>query len=568
MPDLGPARTAALFARLKIRLIRNGVRQSGMAAIGSVLGSTFAVIGGLAGFGLALASGRVATEDAAVWAVLVPATLAIGWTLLPLIAFGTDETLDPGRLALTPLPARRLVVGLAAASAVGFGPAVVWATLAGLVVGHTPSGVGAVLVPMAVVLHGALCIVLARAMATVLAALLSSRRGQDTTLTAAGLIGFAALGAGQLAQHLDELGADGLRPLADVLAWTPFGLAGAAIADVGSGAEGAAVTRLAAVAALVLLFGWGWAWALSRSLERTAASGSAPRRRRRSSSWLPPTVWAAVAAKEWRYLRREPRRRVQLITAVVVGVVLPLSVVVSAPDPPDPAVLAGSVAGYLAVLTSFNQFGFDGGALWIDVVAGNAVRDALLGKNAVAALVVFVAAVLAAVVLAAVTGGWAYLPVALLLAVGATGVGLGVANVISAVAPVPLPESSNPFASAGAGKAAWRRRSTSSPWSCWACCCSRWRSASWSPWPSPRRRWPWSGWRRCRTAGASGDSDSASPYAGCGGTSPSSWPGSTPGWRDARSASSTAWRSSRPRRAGPGCRPPRLRGRRRGTGCR
>lgn len=452
MPDPGPARTAALFAGLKLRLIRNGVRQSGMAAVGSVLGSCFAVIGGLVGFGLAVASGQVAAEDAAVWAVLVPAVLAIGWTLLPLIAFGTDETLDPGRLALTPLPARRLVVGLAAASAVGFGPAVVWATLAGLVVGHLTSGAGALLVPLAALLHGALCIVLARTTATLLAALLSSRRGQDTALTAAGLIGFAALGAGQLAQHLDELGADGLRPLADVLSWTPFGLAGAAIADAGTGAEAAAVARLGAVAGLVALFGWGWGQALARSLERTAASGPAPRRRPRSRSWLPPRVWTAVAAKEWRYLRREPRRRVQLITAVVVGVVLPLSVVISAPDPPAPAVLAGSIAGWLAVLTSFNQFGFDGGALWMDVVAGNAVRDELVGKNAVAGLVVFVAAVLAAVVLAAVTGGWVYLPVALLLAVGATGVGLGVANVISAVAPVPLPESSNPFASAGGGQ--------------------------------------------------------------------------------------------------------------------
>ena len=36
----------------------------------------------------------------------------LGWLLLPLVFFGVDETLDPARFALLPLPRRTLVTGL------------------------------------------------------------------------------------------------------------------------------------------------------------------------------------------------------------------------------------------------------------------------------------------------------------------------------------------------------------------------------------------------------------------------------------------------------------------------
>jgi len=38
--------------------------------------------------------------------------LVLGWALLPLLAFGTDETLDPARLQLLPLAKRPLMTGL------------------------------------------------------------------------------------------------------------------------------------------------------------------------------------------------------------------------------------------------------------------------------------------------------------------------------------------------------------------------------------------------------------------------------------------------------------------------
>jgi ABC-2 type transport system permease protein len=56
-----------------------------------------------------------------------------------------------------------------------------------------------------------------------------------------------------------------------------------------------------------------------------------------------------------------------------------------------------------------------------------------------------------AFVLAAISGGWAYVPVALGLAAGTTGAGLAVAAVLSVRAPFPTPDARNLFAAGGSG---------------------------------------------------------------------------------------------------------------------
>jgi ABC-2 type transport system permease protein len=61
------------------------------------------------------------------------------------------------------------------------------------------------------------------------------------------------------------------------------------------------------------------------------------------------------------------------------------------------------------------------------------------------------AATVMATVLAAISGGWAYVPVALGLAAGAAGAGLAVAAVLSVRAPFPMPDARNLFAAGGSG---------------------------------------------------------------------------------------------------------------------
>lgn len=99
-----------------------------------------------------------------------------------------------------------------------------------------------------------------------------------------------------------------------------------------------------------------------------------------------------------------------------------------------------------------NQFGFDGGALWLDIVAGNDIHAELLGKNIALAIQVLPVVLLGSVVLAAASGGWVYIPVALVIACAGLGAGLAVANVMSVRVPQRIPETKNPFGGGAGGQ--------------------------------------------------------------------------------------------------------------------
>ncbi len=149
-----------------------------------------------------------------------------------------------------------------------------------------------------------------------------------------------------------------------------------------------------------------------------------------------------MAAKELRYYGRDPRQRAGTLVWVLFAIALPVGVALGGLDERPEIVLATCGLAAWGGLASLNQYGFEGGAHWMHVVAGTDVGADLAGKNL--ALVVWEMAVLAAVAvaLAALSGGWAWVPVALLLSVGVLGVTIGVGNVISARAPQPMPTSS------------------------------------------------------------------------------------------------------------------------------
>jgi ABC-2 type transport system permease protein len=161
----------------------------------------------------------------------------------------------------------------------------------------------------------------------------------------------------------------------------------------------------------------------------------------------------AVAAKELRYLARDPRRRLLVVQTFLIGVVGPIFVVARAGSAlGSGSVLFATAAGYLAVLNAMNQFGYDGAALWVDVVAGNDVRAELIGKNLAIAVSALPLIAVSSIVLAALSGGWAYIPVAIVLGLGGLGAGLAVANVVSVRWPMRLPETRTPFAGSGQGQ--------------------------------------------------------------------------------------------------------------------
>lgn len=109
-----------LFIRLKLRLLRGGLRSPARLAVfvvGAVLG-----FGCVALLGIPLFVFRDDPRTAPALSALLAAGLALGWATVPIAAFGVDETLDVSRLALLPIRRGRLLAGLLAAAVVGLAP--------------------------------------------------------------------------------------------------------------------------------------------------------------------------------------------------------------------------------------------------------------------------------------------------------------------------------------------------------------------------------------------------------------------------------------------------------------
>lgn len=457
-----PAGVPRTLVRLKARLIINRASVSTSGGVQLAVAITVAVVVGVAGFLVAVACGTSEVARLQRTALVVGASaLTIGWTVLPLLTLGTDESLDPAQLVLFPLRRGPLMRGLLLSSFVGPAPATVLVIVLGVIVGY--ARVSLVVVP-AMVLLVLLSAAAARAVGTALASGARSRRGRDAAIIIASVAAISI----QAIRFIDFSFVDGdtVDRVDAILRWWPPGMLGQAVIDAGEGRTALALAELLPAAVLIPLLLRVWAASLDRALTNVADGQTrarrtgAARRRARSSSpllnrlaFLPARPWGAVAAKELRYLAREPRRKVTLVNSVAIGVGLPLVAIVrSGGGLHGRTVLLSTLAAYIVLLNCLNQFGLDGAAIWVDVVAGDTIRSVLIGKNVAVSLEVLPVVAVVGTAIAALTGGWIYLPSALLLAVAGLAAGLSTANVISVRFPFRMPESRSPFSSSGGGQ--------------------------------------------------------------------------------------------------------------------
>ncbi|MGC5410244.1 transporter, partial [Streptomyces sp. DT225] len=260
-----------VFARLKLALLRNGLRQSSgrrAAYIASVAGALLIAAGQLVG--LILLRGH-AHADSLV--VLLTAVLALGWAVMPLFFSAGDETLDPTRLVMLPLRPRPLIVALLVSSLIGLGPLFTLCLAAGSVAALAEGAGSVVFAVLAVPLTLLVCVALARAVAAANTRLLTSRKGRDLAVLSGLLIAVGIQVVNFGAQRLGRAGGlSSLDPAADVVRWLP---PASAVGSVGSAAEGAygraVVQLLSAAAALVVLL---WLWRRSLTKLMTAPDGS------------------------------------------------------------------------------------------------------------------------------------------------------------------------------------------------------------------------------------------------------------------------------------------------------
>ena len=445
---------AWVFVRLKLRLLANGLRTKGWRVVGVVLGALYGLGLGIAGF-VALAVSRH-RADGSVIAVLIGSALALGWAVLPIIGYGTDETLDPTRLALLPLRRRQLVTGLLAASSVGVGGLTTILALSGGIVGFSAGPVSAVFVVIAVAGQALLCIALGRALITALSASLRSRRGRDLRVVLVALLAFLpqTLRFVRFPRHGASLAR--FHHLAQTLGWLPTGLAMRAMAAAGHNHIAAASAELVGVAATIGLLLWWWAATVQR-IFTTPEAGATVRRPARSTghpggetplfgralAWLPRTRLGAVAAREVRSNWREPRRRVQVVSSFLLPFIVLAGVLARGNFAHHPKIVLSSLLVIaLGGNRAYNQVGLDGGAWWVHESSGTNLRADLSGKNLAFVLTSMPAVLVAALVLAGLSGGWVELLPMVPLAFALTGVQLAIGNVLSIRAPWPVPTSS------------------------------------------------------------------------------------------------------------------------------
>ncbi|MCL2454282.1 MAG: hypothetical protein FWD18_03105 [Micrococcales bacterium] len=455
---------------LRLRLFRASLRRNAavlvawLLAAASVLAMVLIAGASFTALGLRLVPQHQA--DTGTWVVIAGSVLCVAWAVLPPLLFGLDQTLDPARFAPFPLRGADLAPGLVAASFVGL-PGIATLLAASTTVmlwvstprAMLPAFVGAVL-------GTSTCMVVGRLTTTVLAGVLSSRRGRDASVVlGAALFGGAYLVLVSLTQGrvLQDLTFDPT-PVGVVLSWTPLGAPWAAGGAAAAGDWLGVAAHLGLAVLYVLLLVWAYGRALDRALTAPPAAQRGTRSRRDAvaqavartsrAAWFPVL---AVAARARRYWAKDPR----YLAGVPVLVLLPLVMVVMSrsmgvlPGVSDSlvhhvALMGCEAAGLAAGLILLSDIGFDSTAWWLHLTAGVPGWADRLGRAlgqigwAVPGLVVL------CVVVTVALGSPADAPALIGSTLCAYLVGLGVASVLSAVAiyPVVLP-GANPLSSRG-----------------------------------------------------------------------------------------------------------------------
>jgi ABC-2 type transport system permease protein len=432
---------------LKWLLLRNGLRRSTPQLVGLILAGVYGL--GVLGRGLVwLVALRAAPpEEAWIAITLVGSAVTLGWALIPIIAYGMDDTLDPARFATLPVPRRQLVPGLLVSSLVGV-PAVVTTILAfATVVIWWDSAPAMVVAPVAAVVGVLTCVALGRVTSEAFVAMFRHRSGRRVLSLLMVLVAATLWLAG--ASMMERLSAPGFpAQAADVLGWTPLGLAWSAPADVASGAILTGLLRLVLAGAVLLVALLGWDVLLRGALEnpRATSGGRASTRDPGLGSfgWLPATPTGAVAARAITSWRRDPR----YVSSGALMLVLPLGLLL-------PAVTGGSsiwtlamapAAGFMLGWSTHNDIAYDGTAFWGHLATGVSGRADRIGRLAPTAMLASVLLPAYATVGCAVTGLWSLWPALFGVGLGLLLTGFGVASVMSALQPHPVPgPGENPF---------------------------------------------------------------------------------------------------------------------------
>ncbi|ATY13889.1 hypothetical protein CU254_28280 [Amycolatopsis sp. AA4] len=444
-----------VLVRLKLRVLRNSLRGRQIAGM---------IVGGLAGLVAALVTIGIAVlpaPEARITVDLLTSVYAVwmaGWVLAPIATGGGDDTLRPEHFALLPIGRRKLAVGLLAASFVGVTALVSLLAFLGLVFYGLRFGPAAALVGLVfTVLQLAFVVLLYRVVMAALGALLTSRKGKELGIILVALTGLSGVAVNYVMKNVAPAIVNGQMPgFVSVMHALPSGWGTLAVHAAGTGEWGTAgglfAALLGVVAVLVLIWGALLARQVTtpsfRGASRTRAKSSRTRR-----SLLPSTPVGAVARKELHTWWRDARRRVALMSTLLIGFVI--TVVPSLSGGGDRSAMLpyfGVAVVLFASMQSGNLYGMDGSALWHTLVVPGAERADIRGRQLAWTLIVAPVALVLALVLPGVTGVPSAYPWVLGLVPATLGAGAGVLMLQSVFLAFPLPDqrrSGSPWSSGG-----------------------------------------------------------------------------------------------------------------------
>lgn len=444
-PSAAGGSITPVVVRLKLSLLRGGLRQSGGRRAAFVVSAVVALLFAVSQLlGMIMLRGHAHIASVA---VLGTAVLALGWAVMPLFFPSGDETLDPTRLVMLPLRPQPLVRALLAASLVGIGPLFTVLLLTGCVVSVARGAAAYVVAVVALLLALLVCVALARAVAAANTRLLTSRKGRDLAVLS-GLV--IAIGAQLVNFGMQRLGSSGLGrldPVADVIRWVPPASAVGAVDSVGDGSYGVAVAQLALTAAALAALLTVWARTLTRLMTSPDASTLQPddtdaRDRSRGGGLtrlLPSGRTGTVMERSLRYVWRDPKTKAAWVTSLAIGLIVP---VFNALQGTGSLYFACFAAGMLGI-QMYNQFGQDTSAFWMVALTISTPRDAYLelrGRALGLLVVTLPYATLVTVVTTALLGDWPRLPEVLGLSFALLGAMLATGAWTSARFPYSIPQ--------------------------------------------------------------------------------------------------------------------------------
>lgn len=316
------------FVRLQLRLTgRSLTASTGRIVATVVLGLNLcgALVGALAVMVL------LGTEAARpVRGPLLTLAMAVFCLAVPLasVLTGGQVLLDPARYALMPRRGRELVPAMFVTALLGVGSIVSLVLSAGAALAWRGEPLPLLMVILQCLIGTALCVLLTRVLLAVLGPLLARRRIREalSILTLLGIIAVGSLAQFVAVNPFDNVltNSTGLTTAARVAGATPFGWCWSLAWDAQEGAWVLLAAHLGGSLVLIGLLLWSWARLLDRALAGSGLRqvGGTRVRGRGVSAVLPRGVTGALMGRELRYWRRDQRRLLQIIGAIVLPFII------------------------------------------------------------------------------------------------------------------------------------------------------------------------------------------------------------------------------------------------------